>query len=290
MNVKSKYSVDKSINFWKQRAKIGKNKWTNIGYPDDMSFNHYMDNIQNRYLKRIISQITKDDKVLDVGCGTGRFSKRFSEKSGSVNGIDIVKENINLCKQLSLSDRNIDYQVMDVRKLKFSDSNFDWIFSITCLEHLTQEKELRLAIKELFRVLKTGGKLILIEDMGTRRKNCPCIISIERNKWFEMIKENGGNIIEWNSIDNVYLRQLRELIMLITRKITRKKFKRDSDTIINDKNVVKYYGKMSYLCKIIENIISYITIKLLVQPWETMRYYYRKKGNSIYTFMVIEKI
>ena len=82
-------------------------------------------------------------------------------------------------------EQHKDYRVMDVRDLAFPDETFDIIFCISVLEHLvcpTQNpdhpdlanlfspKGARMAVKEMRRCLKTGGKLVLTIDIYGGRK------------------------------------------------------------------------------------------------------------------------
>ncbi len=94
-------------------------------------------------------------RVLDLACGDGEVSEFLKNKMGlSVIGIDFSKEAIKKAKS-----RGIEAICVDVEaKLPFKDSEFDTVFWGDNVEHLFNPEE---TLKEINRVLKRGGKLIL---------------------------------------------------------------------------------------------------------------------------------
>ncbi len=111
------------------------------------------------------------DKVLDVGCGNGRLYEIFKGKSVDYIGIDNSEELIKIAKK-TFSD--VDFQEADIFKIPFPDNSFDKVYCIAVLHHIPS-KQLRIeAIKELKRVLKPGGLLILtVWNLWQARISCP---------------------------------------------------------------------------------------------------------------------
>ena len=116
-----------------------------------------------------ISDIKPDNKVLDIGTGTGRIAfeayKNIGEK-GYVTGIDFEQENIDFCnrkcKENNFCD-NINFLNADLNnRLPFPDEHFDIIYSRSVLMHIENKKHV---LQELYRVLKPNGKIILHEVM-----------------------------------------------------------------------------------------------------------------------------
>jgi 2-polyprenyl-3-methyl-5-hydroxy-6-metoxy-1,4-benzoquinol methylase len=96
-------------------------------------------------------------KILDAGCSVGNF---LSLAPRRITGIDFSEESINICKK-----RGLNAQKMDLtKKLKFKDEEFDGVFSSYVIEHI--EKPLPM-VKELRRILKTNGKLVIITTTGS---------------------------------------------------------------------------------------------------------------------------
>lgn len=94
-------------------------------------------------------------KILDAGCGTGAVLQRLRDY-GESYGIDSSEEALEFCRRRGL-DHVIEASVTD---LPFADHFFDIVISLDVLYHLWVESDLE-ALKELYRVLRNGGILIL---------------------------------------------------------------------------------------------------------------------------------
>ncbi len=93
-------------------------------------------------------------RILDVGCGTGANLAAF-RRYGSAIGIDFSQEALKLC-----SRREVDGVCMaEVEKLPFPDHTFDVITALDLLEHTDEDL---VALREMQRVCKPGGLLIVI--------------------------------------------------------------------------------------------------------------------------------
>ncbi len=110
-------------------------------------------------------KIKPGQKVLDVGCGRGEMIFYAAKHGAEGVGVDYSKDSIGLAKlaqkkQSKLVQSKTKFLYMDAKKLKFKDNSFDLIIMTDVVEHLYPE-ELELAFKEIKRVLKPKGKLII---------------------------------------------------------------------------------------------------------------------------------
>jgi ubiquinone/menaquinone biosynthesis C-methylase UbiE len=95
--------------------------------------------------------------ALEIGCGTGLFTKLVYEKSNAnITAIDISQELIDVAISKSI---NASFQKMDALYLNYDDQTFDVVFGSSILHHLPEKA----ALTEVFRVLKPGGKIIFAE-------------------------------------------------------------------------------------------------------------------------------
>ena len=99
-----------------------------------------------------------EEKILDVGCGTGNFSIKLAQKGCQVTGIDISKpmleKAVEKAKKLNL---DIDFKKANVVNLEFEDNHFDSIFSMAAVEFIDDPKK---AMREMKRVVKiTSNKI-----------------------------------------------------------------------------------------------------------------------------------
>jgi ubiquinone/menaquinone biosynthesis C-methylase UbiE len=115
-----------------------------------------------RQLKGNVRNLT----ILDYGCGNGWLSiDLVKEGAAEVYGIDISKELIGKACELAADKgmkEKIHFIKMPGENLTFSDNFFDLILGSAILHHT----ELDRAIKNLFRVLKPGGRAIFIEPLN----------------------------------------------------------------------------------------------------------------------------
>lgn len=89
--------------------------------------------------------------ILEIGCSIGNF---ISLSPARTQGIDIDRNALEVAKE-----RGLNAQYMSAEEeLKFDDDTFSGIFCSYVLEHL---KEPLFSVKEVYRILKPGGKLVL---------------------------------------------------------------------------------------------------------------------------------
>lgn len=129
------------------------------------SVNRELDLWMYKNIESAIDKISskKTVNVLDLGCGYGRLSKPLLKKFPSVKtyGVDISKTYVELYnKDLKPRGKAVE---ADIKKLPFKNNFFDVVFVVTTLMYLTKSDEQKKAIQEILRVLKPGGKAVIIE-------------------------------------------------------------------------------------------------------------------------------
>jgi ubiquinone/menaquinone biosynthesis C-methylase UbiE len=102
-------------------------------------------------------------RALEIGCGTGSFTRLLATKANEVAAIDLSAEMIRLARLRSITHSNISYQVGDIIQMKLPQSHFDCIVMISTLHHLPLEVMLTKA-KE---ALAADGVLIIHDLLAT---------------------------------------------------------------------------------------------------------------------------
>lgn len=100
--------------------------------------------------------IDKKDKILDLGCGFGEFINNIAcdEKFA----VDVDRES------LKFLDKNVKKYCRACTNISFfSDNFFDAIFVSNLLEHLNSKKDVEKTLKDIFRILKKNGKLLILQ-------------------------------------------------------------------------------------------------------------------------------
>ena len=111
-----------------------------------------------------IDTIPKGNFTLDLGCGNGRHSKLILEKEIDTTSMDI---SFNILKTALKNELAYAKNILsgavngDVLSLPFKDSSFDRIIMIAVFHHLDNEVKRKVALKEIGRILKKNGQVLL---------------------------------------------------------------------------------------------------------------------------------
>ncbi len=115
-------------------------------------------------LERLLD-IQNGETILDLACGQGFFSHKFSKDGVSFIGVDISKELI--AKAKGVNNENTVFHVSPSDDLSMIENNsIDKIFIVLALQNIEKMKE---TFEECTRVLKTGGTFFIILNHPTFR-------------------------------------------------------------------------------------------------------------------------
>lgn len=101
---------------------------------------------------------SKNDRLLEIGCGFGYFLNKAKERIKLVYGIDIGPENVRMAK--GIVGLSIDVMEADGENMPFKNAYFDYVVMKGAVHHLGHPEA---AFKEAHRVLKKRGKLVIFE-------------------------------------------------------------------------------------------------------------------------------
>lgn len=109
--------------------------------------------------------------VVELGCGTGRFTVDIAERAGEVIAVDLSLESLRLCREKS-GDKTVHHIQADINHLPFRDGVFDKAISCQVFEHIPSPKLRRHGLSEVSRILKDDGEFT---------------VSVYRDFWFSKI-------------------------------------------------------------------------------------------------------
>lgn len=130
---------------------------------------------EDRFREAILDLVNLEagESVLDVGCGTGSLAiaaKRDVGPAGAVFGIDASPE------MLARADRKarkagleVAFQIAPAQALPFPDARFDTLLCTIMLHHLPRPSR-RQCVHEMRRVLKPGGRVLVVEFAASAGK------------------------------------------------------------------------------------------------------------------------
>lgn len=130
-----------------------------------MKINGYRDSVA-KFLKSMDMEVNEDSLVLDAGSGTGIVTKGFYRanfRPKKTITLDLSLNSLKVSREQFKKDKwTVEKDVFPVQgnilELPFADQTFDLVLTCGVLEYVPLEDGLR----EFSRILKTGGKLILI--------------------------------------------------------------------------------------------------------------------------------
>jgi len=106
--------------------------------------------------------ITVESEVLEIGCGVGIFTRKLAKTGAKIISLDISPAMIEAAKNnpiISVSEPNVTYIVSDIHKTWFKDNQFDAVVGCYILQYL----DLTIALPEIMRILKPGGRVAFID-------------------------------------------------------------------------------------------------------------------------------
>ena len=128
-------------------------------------------------IMREIERICPPDglAILDLGAGTGRFEMLLAGRAASLTALDLSPAMLGIAraKQVDLNAKNTRLAAGDHRAIPLKGQSFDLVISGWSICYLadwypeTWRDELRKAFAEIRRVIRPGGRVILVETQGT---------------------------------------------------------------------------------------------------------------------------
>jgi arsenite methyltransferase len=144
-------------------------------------------------------ELKGDEKVLDAGCGRGLMAigiARKLSKSGKITAIDVwdpsalsgnlgdaARQN---AKREGVADR-VRVENGDMRKMPYPAGNFDLAISTWAIHHMQDEPDRDNAVRELYRVTKPGGRVVIADSKHVGR-------------YAQILRECGANEVNVSSV------------------------------------------------------------------------------------------
>ncbi|MDX1518299.1 MAG: class I SAM-dependent methyltransferase, partial [Woeseiaceae bacterium] len=109
----------------------------------------------------------RDQDVLEVGCGVGRWTRMLAANGNRVTAIDLSPTMIDETRtRLLEAGLDAELHVADVASFD-AGKQFDSVISVTVIQHVTDDSEFRQVFDQLARQLKPGGRAVLLEAAPT---------------------------------------------------------------------------------------------------------------------------
>jgi SAM-dependent methyltransferase len=152
----------------------------------------------NHYHRFLQNQLPNQRQTaLDIGCGTGEFSRLLAKRFTKIVAIDLSATMIEVARQRSSQFSNIDFQVADILQWDFPIEQFDVIVSIATLHHVP----IASLLPNLKAALKPGGKLLILD-------------LLEHESWRDRLSDLLAVPLNWllQGLKNRYIQQSPEAV------------------------------------------------------------------------------
>jgi len=111
-----------------------------------------------RRVKMLSRHLRPGMSVLELGCGTGYFTRELARSGAEIIALDVSPELLEIAKTNCCAP-NVRYEIQNAYELNFPDAAFDSVLGSSVLHHLEVEQ----ALREINRVLKPGGTIYFTE-------------------------------------------------------------------------------------------------------------------------------
>jgi ubiquinone/menaquinone biosynthesis C-methylase UbiE len=166
----------------------------------------FMGEMQHKHLDRILlKQFAGENKsgnCIDFGCGPGQTTKYLVDCGmQDIVGTDISPGMIAKAKELN---PHINFELADILNLQYKDNAFSAAIAFYAIVHFTND-ELKVALKEIYRVLKPQGQFLFSFHIGTEIKHVDNFLDknvaldfffFETERILALLKETGFILID----------------------------------------------------------------------------------------------
>lgn len=143
-------------------------------------YNLTIDRLQEESWRRGLQRcgLSEGALVLDVGCGTGRWLRRYKRLNFCAVGLDATQD---MLRRALAGGSGLAVVAARAQRLPFPDGAFDLVSDVTVVQHIASTEQAGV-LKEMARVLKPGGHLLLMELI---KGQAPHIFPRSPRKWIE---------------------------------------------------------------------------------------------------------
>lgn len=205
--------MEENKKYWENRAKKYKTDIRGVLFkkPYPSFVNTWFHRWSLAEVRKIIEH-NKKFSVLDIACGWGRVSQALADEYPDIdlNGIDVSAPYVRIYNKMLKSRGSA--VIASMHKIPHKDHKFDAAFLIVSLMYLTKKETQQQAVSEINRVVKTGGKILIIErtklmvisdifsNIGALLKGkYKEQISFTRQQIHDLMKGTKGQIVKENS-------------------------------------------------------------------------------------------
>lgn len=181
------------------------NKYTYTGKVaedyDKVRFNDYkgmnISNMEIETFEYFLSKVMQRNIALELGCGTGRFSRITSNYFSKVIATDVSNDMLRIAKK-NTNNKNVFYKQIEFSEVSNLASTVDFVFAIRVLNQLESHAYFKDSITNLLRSIRLGT-FILLEFVSNDRPfklNRPNTLRFKHKEIEQIFIENGISVVQ----------------------------------------------------------------------------------------------
>ena len=124
--------------------------------------------LESEQVQRAVRDLAPGSRVLEIGCGTGRFSESLGRQGFVVVATDPSSDMLELAARRCAGLNAVTFGQEEGGRLSYDDSAYDFVFAIRVTNQTESEEYAIRMIREMIRVTRSGGR-ILVEFVNRRR-------------------------------------------------------------------------------------------------------------------------
>lgn len=196
-SIKSTYELNEIKNNWKDKWDFDgwADVYDNFVHNDKSKLNMYKnyDEVLDTVHRIACENLSKDAEVLEIGVGTGNLAHKFIDDGINIIGIDQSRKMMDKAKE---KYPNLKVRIGEFLKIPFNDKKFDVIVSTYAFHHLNDDEK-AVAAKEMLRVLKEHGKIVIGDLMFDNKKSEQAIRSMLTKEQSEEVDDEFFSHIDY---------------------------------------------------------------------------------------------
>jgi len=162
--------------------------------------------------------IPKGARIVDIGCGNGRFFGTLEDPSVDYTGIDFSEGLIRIANERYQKNQNAKFLVGDALSLPFPNNSFETTVSFAVIHHIPSQEYREQFLRELERVTKPGGIIVITAWDVWHSKPRIVVEYLFKKLWRQSSLDIGDAFLKFGKAENARFvhafskRELRSLV------------------------------------------------------------------------------